>query len=220
MLAAVLTAVAFVILAAALCAAAVLAVLGAAHVYLSGPEAIERDGLARGRPAPRWSLADSAGTVRHSPPARPLQMIVFADHSLKSFPSVVDGLRELIARGDPDLEVVVLLRQRNELAEPLLRMLLAQPAPPAGPADLPQTPSLDGVPVLTGTPALYAAYNVRVGPFAIFVDAAGQVRASSLVNHDWQLGKLRQLAGLPISPAPAPWRPARAGLRRLSRRAA
>ena len=208
MLAAELTAVAFVILAAALCAAAVLAVLGAAHVYLSGPEAIERDGLARGRRAPRWSLADSAGTVHHSPPARPLQLVVFADHSLKSFPSVLDGLRELIARGDPDLEVVVMLRQRNDLAEPLLRMLL------------PQTPGLDGVPVLTGTPALYAAYNVRVGPFAVFVDAAGQVRASSLVNHDWQLGKLRQLAGLPITPAPAPRRPVRAGLRRLSRPAA
>ncbi|MGH3393079.1 MAG: hypothetical protein ACRDPO_00160 [Streptosporangiaceae bacterium] len=219
MLAAVLIAVAFVVLAAALCAAAVLAVLGAANVYLSGPEAIERDGLARGQRAPRWSLADSAGAVHHSPPARPLQLVVFADHSLKSFPSVLDGLRDLIARGDPDLEVVVLLRQRNDLAEPLLRMLLARPAAPAGP-DLPQNPSLDGVPVLTGTPALYAAYNVRVGPFAIFVDAAGQVRASSLVNYDWQLGKLRQVAGLPIGPAPAPRRPARTGLRRLSRRAA
>jgi hypothetical protein len=214
MLAAVLIAAVFVTLAAVLCAAAVLAILGAAHVYLSGPEAIERDGLARGRRAPRWSLADSAGTVHHSPPARPLQLVVFADHSLKSFPSVLDGLRELIARDDPELEVVVLLRQRNDLAEPLLRMLLARPA------DLPQTPSLDIVPVLTGTPALYAAYNVRVGPFAVFVDSAGQVRASSLVNHDWQLDKLRQLAGLPISPAQTPRRPARAGLRRLSRRAA
>ena len=34
---------------------------------------------------------------------------------------MLDGLRELIARDDPELEVVVLLRQRNELAEPLLR---------------------------------------------------------------------------------------------------
>ena len=57
------------ILAAALCAAAVLAVLGAAHLYLSGPEVIERDGLARGRRVPRWSLADSAWTLHHSPPA-------------------------------------------------------------------------------------------------------------------------------------------------------
>jgi hypothetical protein len=208
MLAGVITAVAFVTLAVALCAAAVLAVLGAAHVYLSGPEAIERDGLARGRQAPRWSLADSSATVRHSPPARPLQLIIFADHSLKSFPSVVDGLRDLTAGDDPGLEVVVLLRQRSDLAEPLLRMLL------------PQAPGLDAIPVLTGSPALYAAYNVRVGPFAIFVDASGQVRASSLVNYDWQLAKLRQLADLPIGPAAAARRPARAGLRRPSRRAA
>ncbi|HEX3493369.1 MAG TPA: hypothetical protein VHU92_28785 [Streptosporangiaceae bacterium] len=200
MLAGVIAAVAFVALAGALCVAAVLAVLGTAHVYLSGPEAIERDGLARGRQAPRWSLADSAGVVHRSPPARPLQLVIFADHSLKSFPSVVDGLRSLLppaggaggiggsppldgtARRDPGLEIVVLLRQRNDLAEPLLRMI-----------------GLDGVPVLTGTPSLYAAYNVRVGPFAIFVDADGQVRASSLVNHDWQLAKLHQVAGLPIA---------------------
>jgi len=165
MLAGVIAAVTFVIIAAALCVAAVLAMLGAAHVYLSGPEAIERDGLARGRRAPRWSLTDSAGTTHQSPPARPLQLVIFADHSLKSFPSVLDGLRELIARRDPDLEIVVLLRQRNALAEPLLRML-----------------GLDGVPVLTGSPALYADYNVRVGPFAIFADAAGRVRASSCAS--------------------------------------
>jgi hypothetical protein len=196
MLAAMLIAVAFVILAAALCTAAVLAVLGAAHVYLSGPEAIERDGLARGRRAPRWSLADSAGTGHQSPPARPLQLVLFADHSLRSFPSVVDGLRALI--GDPDLEIVILLRQRNDLAEPLLRML-----------------GLDGVSVLTGSAALYAAYNVRVGPFAIFVDSVGQVRASSLVNYDWQLAKLRQLADLPVGPAETARRSSRVRPRRL-----
>ena len=199
MLAGVIAAVTFVIIAAALCVAAVLAMLGAAHVYLSGPEAIERDGLARGRRAPRWSLTDSAGTTHQSPPARPLQLVIFADHSLKSFPSVLDGLRELIARRDPDLEIVVLLRQRNALAEPLLRML-----------------GLDGVPVLTGSPALYADYNVRVGPFAIFVDSSGQVRASSLVNYDWQLAKLRQLADLPVSPDETARRRPRA--RRLARR--
>jgi hypothetical protein len=38
-----------------------------------------------------------------------------------------------------------------------------------------------------------------VGPFMIFVDAAGRIRASSLVNHDWQVAKLRQLAGLELS---------------------
>jgi hypothetical protein len=189
----------FVAVALVLCAATVAAILGTAHVYLSGPEAIEHDGLLRGRQAPGWELADSSGVVHRSPPAGPLQLVIFADHSLKSFPSVIEGLRDLLAR-DGQLETVVLLRQRNDLAEPLLRLV-----------------GLDGVPVLTGSPALYAGYNVRVGPFAILVDSAGQVRASSLVNHDWQIAKLRQLADLPV---PAPPRPAARRLRRRPARAA
>lgn len=59
---------------------------------------------------------------------------------------------------------------------------------------------LDGVPVVAGSPALYGAYNVRVMPFAIFVDSTGLVRASSLVNHDWQIAKLRRIAALPLEP--------------------
>jgi hypothetical protein len=57
---------------------------------------------------------------------------------------------------------------------------------------------LDDISVLTGSPTLYAAYNVRVMPFAIFVDSAGRVRASSLVNEAWQVTKLLQLADLPL----------------------
>jgi hypothetical protein len=168
----------FLAVAIAACAAAAAVLLGTAQLDLSGPSAIERDGLAPGHPAPRWSLPDSSGTLRQSPPAAPLQLVIFADHSLRSFPSVVSGLRDLLA-ADPVLEVILLLRGPNDLAGPLLSLL-----------------GLD-LPVVTGTPGLYARYNVRVGPFAIFVDAAGQVRASSLVNHDWQVAKLRQLAGLP-----------------------
>lgn len=192
--AAMILAVVFVVVAVLLCVAAAGAILGTAHVYLSGAEAIEHDGLAPGRRAPRWSLADSAGTVHQSPPAAPLQLVIFADHSLKSFPSVLAGLRAL-RDAEPGLEMVVLLRQHNDLAEPMLALL-----------------GLADVPVLTGTPALYADYNVRVGPFAIFVDSAGQVRASSLVNHDWQVTKLRQLADVPVDPQQA------GGSRRLLRR--
>jgi hypothetical protein len=57
---------------------------------------------------------------------------------------------------------------------------------------------LAGLPVVTGSPARYAEYNVRVMPFAIFVDAAARVRASSLVNHDWQMRKLSQIAAIPL----------------------
>lgn len=166
--------------AAALCVAAVLGVLGVAQLRLSGAEAVERDGLGTGATAPRWSLLDAAGVRHTSPSARSLQLVVFADHSLESFPAVAAGLRELIAAGEPP-EVVLLLSRPNELAEPVLRQL-----------------GLGDVAVLTGSPQLYAAYNVRVGPFMIFVDSAGLVRASSLVNYAWQVAKLRQLAGLPV----------------------
>jgi hypothetical protein len=178
----VIAAFAFTATAAVLCVAAVLAILGLAQARLSGSDALQRDGLAPGMRAPRWSLTDDDGNVRTSPPTgRCLQLVVFADHSLKSFPSVVDGLRELLA-ADGDVEIVLLLRRPNAVAAPVLSEL-----------------GLAGVAVLTGSPGLYARYNVRVGPFLMFVDSAGLVRASSLVNYAWQVARLRQLAGLPAA---------------------
>ncbi|HEX7994045.1 MAG TPA: hypothetical protein VF506_08995 [Streptosporangiaceae bacterium] len=171
-------AIGFVVIATILLAASLLALLRVAHLMLSGADALERDGLARGQHAPSWSLADGAGEALASPPVRPLQLIVFADHSLKSFPSVVAGLRALL--GDSDLEIVILTRGPAEPASLALAQL-----------------GLAEVPVLAGSPRLYANYNVRVMPFVIFVDSAGLVRGSSLVNHDWQLIKLRQVAAIP-----------------------
>jgi hypothetical protein len=179
----VIWAVAFTVCGALLLVAAALALLGIAHVRLSGQEAIERDGLATGTRAPAWSLTDPAGAVHTSPPSMPLQLVVFADHSLKSFPSVADGLRDLLADGAP-VEIVLLLKQPGPMAEPVLAEL-----------------GLGAVAVLTGSPMLYAKYNVRVGPFLIFVDRDGLVRASSLVNHAWQVAKLYQIARLPVAAA-------------------
>jgi hypothetical protein len=174
----------FAVVAVLLCLAAILALFGVAQVSMSSAEAIERDGMAPGVRAPTWSLPGSGGDTVSSPPRTPLQLIMFTDHSLQSFPSVVEGLRQITAR--EGLETVVLTRGRNDLVEPVLRMI-----------------GLPGIPVVTGSPSLYAAYNVRVTPFAIFVDSAGRVRASSLVNHDWQVTKLLQLADLPLEPQPA-----------------
>lgn len=153
--------------------------LGIGQLALSGAEAIERDGLPRGERAPAWSLADASGVLRVSPPLSQLQLIMFADHSLKSFPSVVAGLRALRAQS-PELEIVIATRGPGESAAELIARL-----------------GLGGIPVVSGSPALYADYNVRVMPFAIFVDSAGVVRASSLVNHDWQIAKLGQVAAIP-----------------------
>jgi hypothetical protein len=181
-------AIAFVVIAIILCIATVVGVLGVGQIGLSGADAIERDGLGRGRRAPRWSLTDSAGLVKTSPPVRQLQLIMFADHSLKSFPSVVAGLRELIDAGDVD--IVILTRGRRESAGAVIAQL-----------------GLGGIGVVAGSAALYGRYNVRVMPFAIFVDSDGLVRASSLVNHDWQIAKLRQIAAIPLEPDELTHRP-------------
>jgi hypothetical protein len=170
-------AIGYVVIAGISCAAALLALLRLAHMMLSGADALERDGLARGRTAPSWTLSDSGGARYASPPVRALQLVLFADHSLKSFPSVVAGLRDL--QGDRDLETVIVTRGSAELAALALAQL-----------------GLGAVPVLAGSPRIYANYNVRVMPFAVFVDSAGLVRGSSLVNHDWQLVKLRQVAAI------------------------
>src|SRR6516162_2909337 len=90
-----ISAISFLAVGTILCVAAVIAVFATVEVYyLSGSRAITEDGLRRGSYAPRWSIADSSGRLTHSPPrAHSLQVIVFSDHSLKSFPSAADGLR-------------------------------------------------------------------------------------------------------------------------------
>lgn len=182
----VLQASAFLLVAALMCVAAVLAIVLIAHVSMgrSGADAVARDGLARGAAAPAWSLTDQAGVAVRSPAEKRLQLMLFADHSLRSFPSVADGLRTLAA--DPQgPEVVILLRHSNVVARDFAEDALGRLG-------------LSDVPVVGGTPSLYWRYNVRVMPFAIFVDPEGRVRASSLVNHDWQVARLWQIASLPL----------------------
>ena len=173
-----ISAISFLAVGAILCAAAVIAVFATVEAYyLSGSRAIAEDGLRRGSDAPHWALADSSGQLTHSPPrAHSLQVIVFSDHSLKSFPSAADGLRALATEASPP-QIVVLTRHASNIAVPVLDIL-----------------GLGTVPVVTGSPALYGKYNVRVMPFVIVVDSAGQVRASSLVNQAWQIEKLWRLA--------------------------
>jgi hypothetical protein len=196
-----ISAISFLAVGAVICVAAVIAVFATVEVYyLAGSRAIAEDGLRRGSHAPRWSLTDNSGQLTHSPPrTNSVQLILFSDHSLKSFPSVADGLRAL-ADGAPPPEIVVLTRHASDIAVPVLEIL-----------------GLGRVPVVTGSPALYGKYNVRVMPFVIAVDSAGQVRASSLVNHAWQIDKLWRLAqiapepGEPRPKAHSRRRPARAG---------
>lgn len=188
----------FVSIAAVITLAAIVAIYATAHVYyLTGSRGISDDGLFRAAPAPVWSLLDSAGNTACSPPAtKPLQLIIFSDHSLGSFPSVMDGLRDLLASA-PSLEVVMLTRGPNELAGTLL-----------------QVTGLGDIRVVAGSSDLYGKYNVRVLPFAIFVDGDARVRASSLVNHAWQVEQLWRLAN--VAPGPDEMPAASRWLRRLA----
>lgn len=192
-------AVLFIAVGLVVCAAAIIAVFATVEVYyLSGSRAIAEDGLRRGSRAPRWSLADSSGQLRYSPPrSKPLQLVVFTDHSLKSFPSVAEGLRALAAGSAPP-EITILTRHASRITEPVLDIL-----------------GLGSAPVITGSPSLYGKYNVRVMPFIVAVDSAGRVRASSLVNHAWQIEKLWRLAQ--IAPEPGELQQARAWRRRSVR---
>lgn len=175
-----ISAIAFLAAGTAACAAVIAALFATVDMYyLSGARAISDDGLPRGSRVPGWTRADSAGRPLRSPPRAGFQLIVFADHSLKSFPSVADGLRALAAAGSGP-QIVVLTRQQDSLTRPVLDAL-----------------GLADVPVVTGSGALYGKYNVRVMPFMIFTDPAGRVRASSLVNHAWQVERLWRLAQVP-----------------------
>jgi hypothetical protein len=189
----------FLAVGSVICAAAIIAVFATVEIYyLSGSRAIAEDGLRRGSRAPRWSLTDSSGQLRHSPPrSKPLQLVVFTDHSLKSFPSVAEGLRALAAGSRPP-EITVLTRHASGVTEPVLDIL-----------------GLGSAPVIAGSPSLYGKYNVRVMPFIVAVDSAGRVRASSLVNHAWQIEKLWRLAQ--IAPEPGELQPKRAWRRRPAR---
>jgi hypothetical protein len=160
--------------------------LGITHIDMSSSEGIERDGLHRGIPAPTWSLPASSGRDVRSPPSSGLQLILFADHSLVSFPSVVDGLKSL-RREAPELEIVLLLQTQNTIAAPALRLL-----------------GLDGISVVTGSSSLYGRYNMRAMPWLMFVDSSGRVRCSSIVNHAWQIDKLWRLARVPLAEATVP----------------
>src|SRR5579859_3753588 len=106
--------IAFIVVALGFCGLAVMAIFGVTELRMSGSDAVERDGLARGVPVPRWTLADSSGQLRTSPPTKAFQLVMFTDHSLKSFPSIIEALQAL--EDEEALEIVILLDRQNELA--------------------------------------------------------------------------------------------------------
>jgi hypothetical protein len=103
-------------------------------------------------------------------------MLLFADHSLQAFPLLVDGVRQLREEPDGPDVIVVTPEDTAQVAREAIGRL-----------------GLD-VPVVAVPPRVYHRYNVRVMPWAFFVDPGGTVWASSLLNLQWQVQKLLAIA--------------------------
>jgi hypothetical protein len=156
-----------------LCGVAALAILTIAQLEMNGSAGVAKDGLAAGTRAPQWQAFDLAGTEWRSPAPGRWQFLFFGDHSMREFPDIVDGIRALDEHDDGD--VLVLAREyARDVVGILPRLGLT-------------------CPIVIVPESLYHRYNVRVMPFLVIVDPDGQVQASSLVNHAWQLETLARL---------------------------
>jgi hypothetical protein len=166
----------FVVVSGVLLSATLFAFLTVGRIVLSGSAGLKGDGLVPGRTAPRWSAKDQRGQRHELGSGGRWQMLVFTDHSLSAFPSVVDGIVRMADRpAAPDVLVVADQARAETAVRGLTRL------------------GID-VPVLAVPVRVYHQYNVRVLPWVFFVDPGGTVRASSLVNASWQLEKLWVIA--------------------------
>lgn len=165
-----------------------LAAFAIVRVRLMSPDAIRRDGLNVGMKAPAWSFPSVRQKLTvHSPPLphEAPQVLLFVDHSLKSFPSLIKGLLELRAETDETVDAIFLVKGPTEIAKRTFDVL-----------------GLSDIPIVAASDSLYSAYNVRVMPFAIVVNSTGTIRGSSLVNHDWQIRILANIARIDPSLTP------------------
>jgi hypothetical protein len=151
-----------------LIALVLLAMMRTGFAQLESSIGIARDGLPVGKPAPPWSLPDLVGHLRVTPAGDHWQFLIFADHSLASFPNLVAGMNHLAATVQ-ELEILVLSRESRDLCEATVRALNLH------------------VPIVQVDQEFYNRFRVRVMPFATLLDPRGTVRWVSLVNIEEQL---------------------------------
>lgn len=164
----------FIALAGAVATMAVVGLITLAQLGTAGSRGVRRSGLRPGSPVPALRGLDHTGTAFSVPRTGNYQLLLFADHSLKEYPTLIAGLIGL-RHTSPKLEVLVISRH------PALTLAYM--------SDMPIFAR-----IVAATAETYRAYNVRVMPFVIFSSPSGRVLASSLVNYDWQLTKLWAVA--------------------------
>jgi hypothetical protein len=87
-----------------------LALAGLGFMRLESRFGLEHEGLKLGQNAPTWQHFDAEGNVFRSPSQRHWQLLLFANHSLRSFPELVMGINQF-ARTFRDIEVLIVSRQ-------------------------------------------------------------------------------------------------------------
>lgn len=143
-------------------------------VRLESAAGIGRDGLPLGKAMPAWSLPDLTGQIQKTPTLDCWQFLIFVDHALGGFPSLVTGMHTL-ALAKEWVEVVILSRGTKDFCEAMVRGLNLQ------------------VPVMPVASSFYDRCNVRVMPFAFLLNPQGIVRWTGIVNtqalllHVWKV---------------------------------
>ncbi|MGH2531637.1 MAG: TlpA family protein disulfide reductase [Thermomicrobiales bacterium] len=172
---AIVVGVAFLTVALALIALTLLLILRIGFGRLESAIGIERDGPKRGIAAPEWRRPDFSGTEQGSPSGSRWQILLFADHSLASFPDLVAGSNRMHA-DIPDFEVVVLTRKTANLNAATARELGIE------------------APIVPVDQTFYDRFNVRVMPYGVLLDPQGIVRWASVASHEAPLRRELRLA--------------------------
>jgi hypothetical protein len=144
---------------------------------LESPSGILRDGLPHGAPAPTWSLVDSQGRLHCCPRKSGWQVVLFAEHSLASFPSSVRAFVRLDE--ETRLDCLVATRGDPHLVTAVFKALTKHQ-----------------VAVMKVSEDFYTEHRVRVMLFMYVTDESGSVRAMGLANSDDQIFRIWRHATL------------------------
>jgi hypothetical protein len=109
------------------------------------------------------------------------QLLVFADHSVREFPGLVEGIGELRA-AEAELEALLLPNRQPDLAAEAIAVM-----------------GLD-IPVVGVDRDFYRRHRVRVMPFVLVLDPTGAMRAGGLANDAERLWMIWQLSQVPVRP--------------------
>jgi hypothetical protein len=126
---------------------------------------IAGDGRPVGTMAPAWRLEDMGAQTHTVPDTRKWQLLLFTDHSIITFPSLIVGLRLLRSQLSATGKILIMSRH------------------PAITRAVIEEVDLD-LPVIAVDDVFYRRYRVRVLPFAVAVDPQGVVREVGLVNDE------------------------------------